>query len=160
VKKTPQERFWARVVKTDSCWNWTGCKCHGYGYFGVNGKGVRVHRFAFELLKGSIPEGKVIDHLCRNRACVNPAHLELVDQKTNNARGVGISANNARKTHCKRGHVLADIDEYTGGRYCKICRNAWARIRAEKNRRKAGIAKRNRATKPYVYTEQDIAKYS
>src|SRR5450755_3951408 len=76
---TAEERFWARVDKqTDGCWVWTGALRTGYGTLSVSGKNVPAHRFSYELLVGIIPDGLQIDHLCRNRACVNPEHLEPV----------------------------------------------------------------------------------
>lgn len=76
------------------CWIWRGCKCHGYGYIGLDGKLKRAHRVYYEYFGGKIPEGKVIDHLCMNKACVNPDHLEPVSPRENRVRairaGVGV----------------------------------------------------------------------
>jgi hypothetical protein len=88
-----KERFMSKVDKTDTCWNWKAYIAPGgYGKFGITTapkikKIMYAHRFSYELLNGKIPEGKVIDHLCRNRSCVNPEHLEVVDMYTNNIRG-------------------------------------------------------------------------
>ena len=74
-----EERFLAMVDKTDSCWNWLGTTtAHGYGQIGANGKVYPAYRVAYELFIGPIPETLAVDHLCRNRACVNPDHLEAV----------------------------------------------------------------------------------
>lgn len=101
------ERFWSKVEKTSSCWLWIGaCNSHGYGHLGIEGRTVPAHRMAYELLVGPIPNSLTLDHLCRNRPCVNPAHLEPVSIQVNVLRGVGISASHARKNHCKRGHVF------------------------------------------------------
>lgn len=115
--KTPtiEERFWIRVVKLgdNKCWEWTGDKEKkmGYGLFLRRvvdlGKSVRAHRYSYELHKGKIPKGLVIDHLCRNKSCVNPEHLEAVTYKENTLRGKSFSAVNARKTHCSKGHPLS-----------------------------------------------------
>lgn len=144
MRKSPIERFWSRVEKTDSCWNWTGCLVYGYGCFGVFGKTVRAHRFSYELFNGPIPANLVLDHLCRNRACVNPAHLEAVSHWTNNARGIGISAENLRKVYCKRGHLLEGDNlknyPYVKGRQCRICANMHAKQYAEQKRRAAGVS--------------------
>jgi hypothetical protein len=84
------KRFWAKVQRTATCWSWTGwINDHGYGHFGVNNtKTVKAHRYAYELLVGSIPAGLVLDHLCQVRACVNPAHLEPVTMAENTRRAV------------------------------------------------------------------------
>lgn len=88
-----KERFLSKIEKTDSCWNWKAClTTSGYGRFGVTlspkKKSIMyAHRFSYELFNGPIPEHKVIDHLCRNKSCVNPSHLEPVDMYDNNIRG-------------------------------------------------------------------------
>ena len=109
----PRGRFWANVKRTDNCWEWIGNrKPNGYGEFAVRSldgwKTSLAHRFAYELLKGSIPRGLTIDHLCKNRLCVNPSHMEIVTLKVNILRGNSPWAINARKTHCLRGHPLIE----------------------------------------------------
>jgi hypothetical protein len=124
------DRFWSKVTKQENgCWVWrdhvTGS---GYGQVFWGGKGEPgrvVHRIAYEALVGPLPAGLPdLDHLCRNRRCVNPDHLEPVTRRENVRRGVGHTAINMRKTHCPKGH------EYTpgntkvgnsGGRYCRAC---------------------------------------
>ena len=120
------ERVFAKVDKTDSCWNWNGAKVQGYGMLAVGRKRIKVHRIVYEAMKSKIPEGLVPDHLCRNRACVNPEHIELVTNKENILRGIGACATNAQKTHCPRGHPLVEenLVKYRsekGGRECKTC---------------------------------------
>lgn len=115
------ERFWAKVEKTDSCWIWKGSKTPAnYGLFWTNIKKIYAHRFSYQEANGDIPDGLVLDHLCRNPACVNPQHLEAVTHKVNILRGVGLSAQNARKNKCKRGHDF-DIVRKNGSRCCSIC---------------------------------------
>ena len=108
---TVEERvaaFWAKVDRSggpEACWPWTASKnAWGYGAFSLERKSMGAHRFAYELLVGSIPDRLTLDHLCRNRACVNPHHLEAVSDRTNILRGQGQSARNALKTHCPQGH--------------------------------------------------------
>jgi hypothetical protein len=91
------------------CWIWTAHRPTGVGYISIRREGrfVLAHRVAYEQYKGAIPDGLVLDHLCRVPACVNPDHLEAVTQRENALRGVGITAQLARQTHCKRGHSLS-----------------------------------------------------
>lgn len=128
------------TVATDGCWLWTGTSgAGGYGVVQIAvGSRARTtaHRLVYELLVGPIPEGKQLDHLCRVRNCVNPAHVEPVTIRENVLRGVGPSAANARKTHCPKGHPLAGDNLVTrprGGRECRTCHRArWHAWRARK----------------------------
>lgn len=110
----------------DGCWEWTGAiQSSGYGSVGYAGKIALTHRLAYEMLVGAIPNGLHIDHLCRNRPCCNPAHLEAVTQKVNTLRGVGFAAVNVVKTHCKNGHQYVEANTYVdkrGSRSCRTCR--------------------------------------
>jgi hypothetical protein len=121
-------RFWSKVESRagHECWPWQGAlNWKGYGRFYLSQKSyTAAHRFAYELANGSVPRDLVMDHLCRNRACCNPAHLQPVDSKTNVLRGVGLTAINARMTHCKRGHPLGPL-RMIGGvvrRECVPCK--------------------------------------
>ena len=113
----------------ESCWGWPHAKLNGYGFVRIDKRPLRVHRVAYELLVGPIPDGMCLDHLCRNRACFNPKHLEVVTRGENVLRGDGIAAKNASKTHCKRGHPLAGdnlllkANAYGMSRQCRTCRN-------------------------------------
>ena len=85
----PEVRFWRYVEQRGECWIWTASiRPNGYGEFRCNGRLTRAHRFAFEQMVGPVPEGLQLDHLCRNRACVNPEHLEPVTGSVNVQRGL------------------------------------------------------------------------
>lgn len=144
-RRPPQERFWEKVDKSGSCWLWTAGKAYGYGSFRVDGRSRGAHVLAYEWLVGPVPVGLQIDHLCRNRACVNPEHMEAVPQSVNILRGESPPALNAEKTHCVHGHLLAGSNLYvhprTGYRSCVLCREA-ADLRYFEQRRQKRAAKR------------------
>ncbi len=104
----------------------------GYGQIWVTDRHCGAHRIAYEVYRGPIDTGLSIDHLCRNRACINPCHLETVTTRVNLMRGVGLAATNSRKTECKRGHPFTPENTYTvnngrGWRGCRICRSNYVR---------------------------------
>lgn len=127
---TPEERFWAKIDMTDSCWLWTGALNDGYGRFHIDSSTrVFAHRYAYELKVGPIPEGLTLDHLCRVRHCVNPDHLDPVTHAENVRRSpIQVTAINARKTHCPHGHQYSGRDR-RGWRVCHTCRAFQARQR-------------------------------
>jgi hypothetical protein len=107
-----------------NCWVWSGAlDKKGYPVIGVSGLSSRAHNAAYVLAKGPLPEGMVLDHLCRVPACINPDHLEAVTNAVNVLRGGGFSAVNAVKTHCVHGHEFTPENTYMGklGRACRKC---------------------------------------
>lgn len=126
-------RFWSHVEKTDTCWLWTGALTgNGYGQIRLkDGSRHGVHRFAYELVVGPIPDGLYLDHICRVRNCVRPSHLEPVTPGENLLRS---PLTNSGKTHCKWGHRFDEHNTYhrpSGGRGCLTCnRERLARSRA------------------------------
>ncbi len=143
-----QKRFWSKVVKgadSLSCWLWTGVLTpQGYGQFSVDNRHYAAHR----LLKSKlsvVPERMVCDHLCRNRACVNPAHIEIVTNQENIRRGILGKLNSAKGasiSHCRHGHEYTEeTTRFTprGTRTCRVCDrirgSAYTAARVERNRR-------------------------
>jgi hypothetical protein len=124
------KKFETRFIRSKGCWNWIGfTRSDGYGYFYLKSEKPKVeqfyaHRVAFVHYKNiDIPWPLCIDHLCRNRKCVNPDHMELVTQQENTLRGISPFAVNRRKTHCRRNHPLKgkNLYVYKGGRHCRKC---------------------------------------
>lgn len=128
-------RFARKIERTDTCWRWIG-NCHpdsGYGRMWFDRHDDRsAHRLAYEWSGHTIPEGLTIDHLCRNRWCVNPDHLEAVSRGENTLRGDSPFSINARKTHCWRGHEFTPENTmtYNRMRHCREC----GRIRKRERR--------------------------
>lgn len=151
------ERFWRKVNKAgpNGCWIWTSVvNSGGYGEFTKRVGGSRTpdtrvfrwraHRVAYELTVGPIPEGLVLDHLCRVVRCVNPAHLEPVTQRENVRRGDAAKHLNSgdRPTYCPQGHPFDEANTYVnkkGHRHCRTCQRL-AQRRSYERRRAARLA--------------------
>lgn len=119
-------RFWGKVEKTDGCWEWTSnIGRNGYGRFLYRGALMMAHRFAYERDRGPIPEGLELDHLCSNRRCVRPSHLDPVTHRENIVRSLITTPGiNARKVLCDRGHPLSGANlkvRPCGRRECREC---------------------------------------
>lgn len=150
------ERFWEKVEFTDECWNWLGARTSsGYGHFTARHDHKCVaHRISYQYLVGEIPEGLDLDHLCRNRRCVRPEHLEPVTRQVNLLRGEGTTAIYARRNHCSAGHeyTAANTRRWKNKRVCREC---------ERNRARARYQRRNFGTtmpaSAFVPNEHDEA---
>ena len=127
-------RFWAKVrVLENGCWEWQATKSHGYGKFKWQGEMSKAHRVACTVLVGPIPRDLEPDHLCDNPSCVYPAHIQIVTHRINALRSNGLTAQLARRTHCKRGHhALSGENLYItpqGGRRCRQCQRDRQRVK-------------------------------
>ncbi len=126
------ERVWAKVDPSGDCWEWTGAKGRtGYGLVWSERRVRGAHRVVYEALVGPIPDGMQIDHLCRNRACVNPDHLEAVTRQENIRRGFRV-----QKMTCPQGHPYDESNTYRfdGRRYCRACHAVYSRENKERAR--------------------------
>lgn len=135
------EKLASQIAVIESgCWEWQGKRgVTGYGLTKVKNSSYMAHRVVYQLLVGSIPPGLELDHLCRNRACVNPSHLEPVTHHENLRRSpVSLGSINQRKTHCPLGHPY-DIFR-AGGRRCRTCLRAQRRAARERDKAAHSVA--------------------
>lgn len=144
-QRVPIAERMARSIEVDvetGCHVWQLSRAStGYGQVADGRKMRLAHRVAYELANGAVPSGLQIDHLCRNRACVNPAHLEPVTQAENIRRGMCPAAVNARKTHCPREHPYNEANTYenAGKRRCRACDRIASLARYHRRRGAAGV---------------------
>ena len=124
---TAIERFRQKIRVDGECWRWTGAHTRSYGTIGLKPyhRTVYAHRFAYEYFVGPIPDGLEVDHVvtrgCRFRDCVNPAHLEVVDRRTNVLRSENFAAKQARRTHCPANHAYDKVSISASGRRRRRC---------------------------------------
>ena len=116
--RTVEDRFWEKVDITPSCWNWKAAVSVGYGRFGYEGFMRTAHRVAWKLMTGSYPP-ESLDHLCQNKLCVNPDHLEPVSASENSRRRSGVWNDT-----CRNGHVSDWRRNGSTKRMCRPCANA------------------------------------
>lgn len=144
------DRFWSRVDQKgqDFCWHWLGpINSNGYGRFHAEGRSVMAHRVPVWLSGKLIPSGMEVDHICKNRRCVNPAHLRVVTHRENLLSGDTITAKAAATTHCPAGHELSgdNLLAVPGRRKCRECERSRksAKYEPTTSRRRAPHLKRS-----------------
>lgn len=158
--KSAEERFWENVIPepNSGCWLWVGYNQPlGYGRFRVKGRKTLAHRFSYELHLGCIPNGMVLDHLCRNPSCVNPEHLEPVTQKSNSLRGLRNQF--FLNDYCANGHEYSEENTRVskdGSRICRKCQCIWqANARSRKALGLAGKSKNDARTQPAIKQDRE-----
>ena len=138
-------RFWVLVDKGPNCWEWLGPRnAYGYGHFSAGRDVFRAPRVAYTLASGPIPEGLELDHLCRNRICVNPSHLEVVTHRTNDQRsplmGMALKRLNGIKQRCPNGHPYDLFNTHYAKHGARVCRACHRRHEQERRKRvKEGV---------------------
>lgn len=135
VSERDVARFWRGCSPSDGCWEWSGFKTNGYGRVTIGSKKGYAHRLSLLVHGVEIPESMEVDHLCRNRSCCNPSHLQVVSRAENVARATPYKL----KNQCSEGHDLGGVNLMvlrSGKRRCRTCANA--RNRKFRARRVAG----------------------
>ena len=116
-------QFWQQVEQTPNCWLWHGRMARDYGQICFRDHSIQyrvmAHRFAYTILRGPIPNGLTIDHLCRNKVCVNPTHMEIVTLRENSIRATPYTR--TLKLVCIRGHSMTGLKLVKGKRRCRPC---------------------------------------
>lgn len=131
-----------KIRKNSKCWEWPGyINPQGYGMISAHGTTFAAHRIVWESVNGKIPTELELDHLCRNRKCVNPAHLELVTSKENVLRGIGLTAQNAKKKVCPTcGNPYSRTRKGDGKTRWRVCNHCHVEYKREwRKRRKAAL---------------------
>lgn len=161
-----EARFWAKVRKSEDangCWEWTGSKTSGgYGRVYLSNKCApsnwQAHRLSWLLKNAQIGDTLCLDHLCRNRICVNASHLEQVTLKENIMRGISFSALNAKKDYCENGHKFDEWNTYIPkgrtNRMCKKCRKAHYINKRDKARQKS-VRSNNLCNNRHEFTSEN-----
>jgi hypothetical protein len=133
-----EERFWAKVDKTGDCWEWTAAlNNRGYGRFRMPDGHVTAHVMSFRLTYGPVPTGKEVHHICENRKCVRPTHLQAVTHRENLLASGTLPGINAKKTHCLNNHPFNEENTAmtkAGKRRCRTCVRERARLRRQRER--------------------------
>lgn len=156
---TPARERWKKLYTVNErtgCWEWAGQKSRGYGVISDGaGKQHTAHRLVWEEMGGVLKEGLELDHLCKNRGCVNPAHIEQVHHTINVRRG-GVNGSNFTKTECKYGHEFTPENTYVRSNGWRSCRACDRRLMREHHARQGQIPRPFRA--PVFDSTKDIAQ--
>jgi hypothetical protein len=145
TRQTREERFWAKVQKTNKCWEWTAYRSKkGYGAFGYDAhKIVAAHRYSLLTALGlPMDTPGMVCHHCDNPSCVRPSHLYLGNNSTNQQDAVRRgrwSSGNCKKTNCKRGHKFTDSNTRINVRGERVCRTCDRLMAAEYRKRKRAL---------------------